>query len=399
MGSKSKKNEYDLSGVSMTTKLLCILHRAPPAHGAAKVGDDIANSIKLNDSFDCRFITIKSSTTISDIGKIHFKKIYYVLELYMKIFFALIIFRPDKIYYTASVRGVAFYRDLLISTLWKGYKKIKKTDIYYHYHTQGIDDFVSTSTTNLSLTRFFINNAKLMLLSPALRDDFKKIDSYEDILYLPNGVANTIANDRFESFIEEKYQHTTTVNVIFLSNMIKSKGYFHLLELAAQTTEENYHFHFAGAWQNRADEEEFFEFITQHNLSDTVTYHGFISGKKKQQLFETSHIFMLPTEYHNEAFPLTILESLSYGIPVIATNRASIPYILDEGCGVIVDQHSELLAALHHTSKTLTNKNTALLCRNRFLNNYSIEQFEDNLVALFEISANTTPGNIVKGLM
>ena len=39
----------------MKPKLLCILHRAPPAHGAAKVGDFIASSKKLNKHFDCRF--------------------------------------------------------------------------------------------------------------------------------------------------------------------------------------------------------------------------------------------------------------------------------------------------------------------------------------------------------
>ena len=33
----------------MKPKLLCILHRSPPAHGAAKVGDFIASSKKLNE--------------------------------------------------------------------------------------------------------------------------------------------------------------------------------------------------------------------------------------------------------------------------------------------------------------------------------------------------------------
>ena len=93
------------------TKLLCILHYSPPAHGASKVGDFIKSSEKLKDEYDCRFIKIKSSDTIGDIGKVNFKKIYFVLELFFKILFMVLAFRPDKIYFTASVRGIAFYRD------------------------------------------------------------------------------------------------------------------------------------------------------------------------------------------------------------------------------------------------------------------------------------------------
>ena len=91
----------------MKPKLLCILHRSPPAHGAAKVGDLIASSKKLNKAFDCRFISIKSSHTIGDIGKINIKKFYYVAELYFKVLWLLLSFRPDKIYFTASIRSIA----------------------------------------------------------------------------------------------------------------------------------------------------------------------------------------------------------------------------------------------------------------------------------------------------
>ena len=63
------------------TRVLYILHRSPPMHGAAKVGDVIEASKKLNDEFDSYHITIKSSKTISDIGKVNLKKLYLVFEL------------------------------------------------------------------------------------------------------------------------------------------------------------------------------------------------------------------------------------------------------------------------------------------------------------------------------
>ena len=189
------------------SKLLCILHRSPPTHGAAKVGDFIASSKVLQEKFDCRFITIRSSDAISDIGKVNFKKIYLVLELYIKVLYALMSFRPDSIYFTASIRSVAFYRDLLLATLWKSYKLLKPVEVYYHYHTKGIDEFVSLSPRNLVLTRFFLRHINLVLLSPMLEDDFAQVQTYKKVFFLPNGVENLTQNIVIDRYSRDNIYH------------------------------------------------------------------------------------------------------------------------------------------------------------------------------------------------
>ena len=73
-----------------------------------------------------------------------------------------------------------------------------------------------------------------------------------------------------------------------------------------------------------------------NNLFANVFFHGFVSGKKKMELFKNANIFAFPTRYKNETFPLSILESLSYGVPIIATNEGSIPDILDNQSGIIL---------------------------------------------------------------
>lgn len=365
----------------MKSKLLCILHRSPPTHGAAKVGDFIASSSKLKDNFDCRFITIKSSDTIGDIGKVNFKKLYLVAELYVKVLWALLTFRPDKIYFTASVDGAAFYRDVLLSTLWKVYRKFKSADVYYHYHTKGIDSFVSGSEKKLRLTNFFIKDVYLVLLSPLLKKDFAKISTCKEILYLPNGVENNYSEEAFERYIVNK--KFESVNVLYLSNMIKTKGYFEVLKLANVNKTKNYHFHFAGGWQNKEDEKEFFEYIDDNNLEGIVTFHGFINGEQKKELFERSQLFVFPTRYENEAFPLSILEAFSYGLPVISTDEGSIPFIVDEQSGIVIDAMSKLQDALDEALEKLINIETAKYCRKRYLENFSLEQFEDNLLNVF----------------
>jgi len=365
----------------MKPKLLCILHRSPPAHGAAKVGDFISESQKLKENFECKFITIKSSDTIGEIGKINFKKLYLVGELYIKILYNIMLFRPDKIYFTASVRGIAFYRDVVLSSLWKLYQKIKNVEVYYHYHTKGVDNFIGNSNIKLYLSKFFLKDVNLVLLSPLLANDFKKIKTYKQIYFLPNGVEDNFTEEEFKSYVEDK--NYADINILYLSNMIKSKGYFEVLKLAQKVKNTNYHFHFAGGWQNENDKKEFFSFIKENSLENSVTFHGFVNGEEKRELFMKASLFIFPTRYENEAFPLSILEAFSYGLPVIVTDEGSIPFIVDKRSGVIVSNLDELALALENTLKNLVNKETSYYCRKRYLNNFSLKQFENNLVEIF----------------
>jgi glycosyltransferase involved in cell wall biosynthesis len=360
------------------SKLLCILHRSPPAHGAAKVGDFIVSSQKLQENFDCRFISIKSSETIGDIDKVNLKKFYLVAELYVKVLWALLTFRPDKIYFTASIRSVALYRDLLVSTLWKSYRLFKKVDIYYHYHTKGVDDFVSSSERNLKLTRFFVKDVNLVLLSPLLEKDFDKLKSYNSISFLPNGIEDPFEGEAFDAFVQEKFESVKRVEVLYMAHMMKEKGYDEVLELARQSKEENVHYHFAGSWQNSEDEKYFRDFVKAHDLDKHVTYHGFVSGEQKKILFKQAHMLAYPSK--NDAFPLTLLESLSYGVPVIATNEGSIPYILDDKSGMILETVDSLVETFESAKEKLINQETAMYCRERYLEHFSLAQFEENLV-------------------
>jgi glycosyltransferase involved in cell wall biosynthesis len=363
------------------TKLLYILHVPPPAHGAAKVGEFIRHSSAINNAFECRYIPIRSSDTIGEIGKVNLKKFYFVIELYLKVLWALILFRPDSIYFTASVRSVAFYRDLLISTLWKVYTTITPCEIYYHYHTKGIDDFVSASPCNLALTRFFIRHVNLILLSPLLAQDVEKVQTYKKINFLPNGIEDPLANEVFNDIIAKKYHYASPIHILYLAHMMKDKGYVEVLTLAARTKEQPIHYHFAGSWQSDQDEIYFREFVQTHSLQDSVTYYGFVSGEQKKALLQKAHLLLYPSK--NDAFPLTLLESLAYGVPVIATPEGSIPYILDDQSGILIHAMNELEMALEDALDTLVNKESANYCRKRYVQNFTLKQFEHNFIRIF----------------
>lgn len=363
----------------MKEKILFILHTSPPKHGAAKVGDFIIESKKVRNAFECKFIPIKSSESIADIGKFNFKKIKYIIELYFKVLYSLITFRPDKIYYTSSIRSIALYRDILISTLWKVYSKFKNIEIFYHYHTKGVNEYVSKSKINLLLTKFFIKNINLILLSPLFEKDFEKVKVYKKVYFLPNGVEDSLKNEDFAKYFEEKYNNIENIEVLYLAHIMKSKGYKEALDLANKY--RDIVFNFAGSFGSVEDKKYFFDYIYKYNLKN-VKYHGFVSGHTKDDLWKRSYLYIYPSK--NDAFPLSILESLSFGVPTISTNQGSIPYILDKKSGIFVGNLNELEDVFNFALENFINLKSAMYCRQRYLENFTLDKFEDNLVKILK---------------
>ena len=68
--------------------------------------------------------------------------------------------------------------------------------------------------------------------------------------------------------------------------------------------------------------------INDLNLQEYVTYLGKKYGDYKYEIFQSSDIFVFPTFYHNECFPLVLLEAMMFGLPVISTSEGGIPDIV-----------------------------------------------------------------------
>lgn len=362
------------------SKLLLILHYSPPIHGASKVGDTIINSKIIDSSFNVKSLKIQASDSIESIGKFSFVKIWSTIQLFFQVFHQLIMFRPKKIYFTVSPYGFAFYRDLIIISLIKLYQVFKKVDIFFHYHARGIEEFTSKSKMNKWLTNYSIRNTNIIFISKIMKKELIGLKGYKKAYFLKNGVNNNLSKENFEKILLNR-NHSKKINVLYLSNMIKSKGYDTVLELIVRLKKlgkNNIEFNFAGSWASLDDENYFNNFIEEHNIKERVIYHGLVKGRKKQELFEDANMFIFPSRYPKEVFPLSLLEALSYGLPILTFNIGAISEIVNSKVGIITDKNS-IVESFKKIEKEYTNKGVYLNCRKTFLNNYTTEVFENNL--------------------
>jgi glycosyltransferase involved in cell wall biosynthesis len=184
------------------------------------VGEYIMNSEKINNVFNCRFIDMGTSRTTGEVGKGNIIKPLRYLGVLIRVIFALIRFRPQVCYMAIAATGPAFYKDTLVALLLRS----SGAKIIYHFHNKGVKTKQENKIDDLLYSKVF-KDARAILLSPYLYPDVRKYFAENKIFYCPNGVPKIAS----EASVVKKGKSGTT-GILFLSNLITSKGIFDLLE-------------------------------------------------------------------------------------------------------------------------------------------------------------------------
>lgn len=135
------------------------------------------------------------------------------------------------------------------------------------------------------------------------------------------------------------------VRLLYLSNLIESKGYLDVLEAVRILVNGyglNVNCRFCGLFlchptddvhveSTEHAERLFMDFASEHDLSNFIEYVGVVSGKEKEDELKTAHFFILPTSYDNEGQPVSMIEAMAYGCVLISTRYRAIPDMLIEG--------------------------------------------------------------------
>ena len=177
----------------------------------------------------------------------------------------------------------------------------------------------------------------------------------------------------------------TSVRMVFLSNLLVSKGLLVLLDALAFLRQRDCLFvcDVVGAETAEINKERLHNEICKRGLSNVVSYKGCLYGDDKSQELKNADLFVFPTYYPNECFPLVLLEAMAHGLPCVSTNEGAISEIVDDGkTGLIVEKNNP---------KDLANKIELLLNdenlrkkmgasgRKKYEQDYTLEIFEKRL--------------------
>ena len=365
----------------MKNKVLFILHIPPPVHGSSMVGGYIKDSLIINSEFETQYINLGTSKSIYDIGKKSITKIVSYLKIIIRSIRSLIIFKPDIVYLGITAKGVGFYKDFIIALIVRMFG----SQLVLHFHNKGVSINQSRMIDNF-LYKIVFKKAKVILLSKHLYFDIEKYIDENNVFYCANGIPDMTNNVWLDRKNKSEFNNNSP-QILFLSNLIESKGVYVLLEALKLLNEKRITFicNFVGG-EGDVSVSNFNYKVHELKLDKKVFYLGKKYEEDKIIIFKESDIFVHPS--FSDCFPLVLLEASQFSLPMISTHEGAIPEIIKEGFNGFLVNKKDILALSDKLEVLIKDEKLRLkMGRNaylKYLNNYTLEKFENNMIEILK---------------
>ncbi|HEY5370804.1 MAG TPA: glycosyltransferase [Hanamia sp.] len=358
-------------------RILCIMQLPPPIHGASLMNSYLSKSNIINDNFDTQIINLQFAPSLKELEKFSFLKIFKSINYAFVIFKKIIKFKPDLVYFTLSISGYAFYRDAIYVSILK----LCGSKILFHLHGKGIKKESEKSILKRNLYKFVFKNTYVICLAKNLTEDIKSV--YSSVPFIvPCGIPV------YSKSTQKTSKPNKVVQILYLSNYIENKGILKLIDALKILKDQEFIFNarLAGGPTDLSIA-TIENYIRERNLENCVHVIGPRYGEDKYNEFLAADIFVFPTFYGNEAFPLVNLEAMQFALPVLSTNEGGISEAVINGVtGFVVEprniqQLADKLALLIYNENLRDGMGTK--GKDRFFKNYTIQHFEHNIKNVF----------------
>lgn len=438
-------------------KILFIAPLPPPVHGSSMVSKYIKESTLIQESFDCDFVNLSTSRTMDEIGKGGLKKIFRFLGSLCSLLGKLLTHRYDLCYIAITCHGMGFLKDAPFALLCKLFGR--KLLLHQHNKGMSRDcnrwpyrwlmPLVYRNATVMLLSWNLyedisavvkreqvivcpngvppLDNENLAAELRATINDERGTRGHACVYDNVNENDNLFKSTEFilgQQNLDSNSQnaHTqacachpdgtvdcclSTVDTItdgaeprllMLSNLIVSKGIYVLLEACQRLKDRGVAFHcdYVGGESKEVTGEQFRKAIAERGLEDCVIYHGPQYGADKDRAFRRADIFVFPTFYDNECFPLVLVEAMQYRLPIVTTPEGGILDIVTDGVNGLVCKQQDVDSLVEALTTLLAD---AALRREmgerghaRYLKEMTLEAFEGSFAEALRSTVNRTGG-------
>ena len=294
----------------------------PPLHGVSGINTQIAASRVISQRFELEILPLQFSTTIAELGRVNVEKLIRVGSVAAKLGCALARRRPAAVYFTIAPQLPALYRDVALLAL------VRAAGVPRIVHFQARPE-----PQVLPLLRHALRGATVILLSPALRADLGDTVADAQVIYVANGITDHAAIERSPRAVPR---------VLFLSNLLVEKGPLVLVEALSLLAARGIAFEvtFAGAPSRAITQAAMHEALAP--FGERARYLGRVAPEGVPALYRDHDVFAYPTL--SDAMPLTILEAMRAGLPIVASAVGTIGELLGD-TGVLVEPNQPLQLA------------------------------------------------------
>lgn len=369
-------------------KLLVFAHTPPPHHGQsymvqtmlAAFGGDRRRAKRSSApengyGIECYHVNARFSKGLEDIGKLQISKTLLILWYCLQAIWCRFRYGVTNFYYVpAPGKLVAVQRDWLVMWICRPFFK----NVILHWHAAGLADWLETVAQirtraitfrafrqpelSVVITKFNLADAQKLLSRRVRNVDYGILDPCRDFAttVLPRRRARWTARAKLlagepptptESAAAGSDPHL--VKVLYLAHYMREKGLFAAAEgvvaanriLQERKSPVRLKLMAAGSFVTHEEQLAFEQLQRNPAFAGAVECLGFVSGAKKENALREADLFCFPTLYAAENQPITLIEAMAFGLPIVTTRWRSIPEMLPPGYpGLVADQTVEPIA-------------------------------------------------------
>lgn len=342
-------------------------------------GVSIANKVVeeiLNADLNFTVEKINTSYPIFDeqIGEFSIQKFFFYLRINSSFFKVL---KNNIIYITP---GQTFFGVLKYALFIVAASALRK-ELIIHVHGNYLGkEYQSLKGFKRVLFYFLVSRfTKGIVLSNSLKHNLTPFLEDKNIFSLPNFAQDYLYKED-KKFVKDE------LRIFYLSNLMKEKGIFCLLN-ALKNLEKNNIIYKAKIAGN-IDQKYSKEILNLFTELKNTEYIGIVNGDDKKNLLEWGNVFVLPTFYKMEGQPISVLEAMATTNLVVTTNHAGISDVFqDKINGYFVEKNNKnsiekILSYLAANKSEL--KKIAEYNKTFFLNNFTVDIFKKNLLEIIK---------------
>lgn len=255
---------------------------------------------------------------ISEERRWLFSEAFRTVRILGSLLYKLVKIKPQLVHLNCSLSPVGIFRDWICSALTRFFD----IPVVIQYR-RNVADFPRKKYKGLpfwALRHLILGATQNIVLNRPSYDQISKIDRRPDLplALIPNFVDDQI----FEYQVTDHGSDQLPCRIIYVGSIQVAKGCREILEVARHLPDLDFVLVGSVAANMNSDVQ---------SAPENVTIVEKIDRSAVIDELCASQIFFFPS--HSEGFPNAVLEAMSVGLPVIATNVGAIPEMMESGSG------------------------------------------------------------------
>lgn len=249
--------------------------------------------------------------------------------------------------------------------------------VILHLHSGRFHQFYAQGCGPLGkwLVRYAFDHAACaVVLSEGWKTWLQTISSNPNIvaIYNPVEVPSQTVDGRFDR-----------CRIVCLGRVGEAKGSYDLLKAAAMLKERHPQLEMVLAGDGNIG--AFAEEVRKAGMEGCVRLPGWIRGEDKQHLLDTASVYALPS--YGEGLPMSLLEAMANGIPVVSTHVGGIPETVEDGVDGFLINPGDVEALVDRLDRLLSDRDSATAmghaARAKILQRFSTEAVLPQIEAIY----------------